>query len=88
MLGDSARFAFGNVRLAILVFLTLPIALVGGLLATYVSDKVISLGSLVDEPTIRPTHHIFVGSKAPWFTITDDLPQYEGHMVKSFHDVP
>jgi hypothetical protein len=23
--------------------------------------------------------HIFVGSKAPWFEITDDLPQYEGH---------
>jgi hypothetical protein len=21
--------------------------------------------------------HIFVSSKAPWFTITDDLPQYE-----------
>jgi hypothetical protein len=22
--------------------------------------------------------HIFVESKAPWYTITDDLPQYEG----------
>ncbi|MDX6472014.1 MAG: hypothetical protein QOK22_830, partial [Gaiellaceae bacterium] len=21
--------------------------------------------------------HIFVGSKAPWFEITDDLPQFE-----------
>ena len=39
----------------------------------------VAMGALVDEPTIRPTHHIFVGSKAPWFTITDDLPQYEGH---------
>ncbi|MBN9087083.1 MAG: GFA family protein [Reyranella sp.] len=42
----------------------------------------VALGSLADEPTIRPTHHIFVGSKAPWFTITDDLPQYEEHMVR------
>ena len=34
----------------------------------------VSLGSLVDAPTLRPTHHIFVGSKAAWFEITDDLP--------------
>jgi hypothetical protein len=37
----------------------------------------VAMGSLVDEPSIRPTGHIFVGSKAPWFTITDDLPQRE-----------
>jgi hypothetical protein len=37
----------------------------------------VSMGSLVDTPTIRPTEHIFVGSKAPWFEITDDLPQRE-----------
>jgi hypothetical protein len=35
------------------------------------------MGSLVDAPSIRPTSHIFVGSKAPWFDITDDLPQFE-----------
>jgi hypothetical protein len=35
----------------------------------------VALGSLKDEPSIRPTEHIFVGSKAPWFEITDDLPQ-------------
>jgi hypothetical protein len=40
-----------------------------------------AMGTLVDAPTIRPTKHIFVGSKAPWFTITDDLPQYEEHAV-------
>jgi hypothetical protein len=39
------------------------------------------LGTLVDDPTIRPTAHIFVGSKAPWFTITDDLDQYDGHIT-------
>ena len=27
---------------------------------------------------ICPTEHIFVGSKAPWFEITDDLPQLTG----------
>jgi hypothetical protein len=39
----------------------------------------VPLGTLVDDPTIRPTKHIFVGSKAPWFEITDDLPRFEGH---------
>jgi hypothetical protein len=37
----------------------------------------VAMGSLVDAPSIRPTNHIFVGSKAPWFEITDDLPQFE-----------
>jgi hypothetical protein len=37
----------------------------------------VALGSLVDAPTMRPTGHIFVGSKAPWFEITDDLPQFD-----------
>ena len=37
----------------------------------------VAMGSLVDAPSIRPTEHIFVGSKAPWFEITDDLPQFD-----------
>jgi hypothetical protein len=37
----------------------------------------VAMGSLVDAPSLRPTEHIFVGSKAPWFEITDDLPQSE-----------
>jgi hypothetical protein len=36
----------------------------------------VTFGTLIDEPTIRPTSHIFAGSKAPWFAITDSLPQY------------
>jgi hypothetical protein len=40
----------------------------------------VTLGTLTDAPTIRPTAHIFVGDKAPWFQITDSLPQYEGHI--------
>ena len=42
----------------------------------------IAMGTLVDDPTIRPSAHIFVGSKAPWFTITDDLPQYDEHIAR------
>jgi hypothetical protein len=41
----------------------------------------VALGSLVDAPTIRPTAHIFVGSKAPWFEITDELPQFDEYAV-------
>ena len=41
----------------------------------------VALGSLVDTPTIRPTAHIFVGSKAPWFEITDGLPQFDEYAV-------
>jgi hypothetical protein len=39
----------------------------------------VPLGTVIDAPSIRPNKHIFVGSKAPWFEITDDLPQFEGH---------
>jgi hypothetical protein len=38
----------------------------------------VTLGTLVDAPSLRPTAHIFVGSKAPWYTINDDLPQHQG----------
>ncbi len=41
----------------------------------------VAMGTLIDAPAIRPTAHIFVGSKAPWFTITDDLPQYQEHAL-------
>ncbi len=37
----------------------------------------VSLGTLIDTPTISPTAHIFVGSKAKWDVICDDLPQFE-----------
>jgi hypothetical protein len=41
----------------------------------------VAMGTLVDDPAIRPTCHIFVGSKAPWFAIADDLPRFEGHAI-------
>jgi len=52
----------------------------GSLLYSVVRDGAyvhVAMGSLADDPSIRPTDHIFVGSKAPWFEITDDLPQSE-----------
>jgi len=52
----------------------------GSLLYSVVRDGAyvhVAMGSLADEPSVRPTEHIFVGSKAPWFDITDDLPQSE-----------
>src|SRR5262249_19707109 len=56
----------------------------GSLLYSAVRDGAfvhVAMGTLVDDPTIRPKEHIFVGSKAPWFTITDDLPQYKEHAI-------
>jgi CzcA family heavy metal efflux pump len=44
--------SFENTRLAVLGFLTLPSALVGGLLAVYFTGEVISLGSLVGFLTV------------------------------------
>ncbi|MGH8200337.1 MAG: GFA family protein [Steroidobacteraceae bacterium] len=54
----------------------------GSLLYSVVRDGKfvhVAMGTLTEAPAIRPTHHIFVGSKAPWFTITDKLPQYAEH---------
>jgi CzcA family heavy metal efflux pump len=44
--------SFASWRLAGLAFLTLPIALVGGVLAAYIGGRVISLGSLVGFLTV------------------------------------
>lgn len=35
------------------------------------------LGTLDTDPDVKPICHVFVGSKAPWYEITDDLPQHE-----------
>lgn len=51
----------------------------GSLLYSVVRDGKhvhVALGSLVDVPSIRPTLHIWVSEKAPWYEISDDLPQH------------
>ncbi len=37
----------------------------------------VALGTLIDVPSVRPSAHIFVGSKAAWETIRDGLPQFD-----------
>jgi hypothetical protein len=36
----------------------------------------VPLGILDDDPGMRPELHCFAASKAPWFEISDDLPQH------------
>lgn len=36
----------------------------------------IPLGILDDDPGVRPAEHVFVGEKAPWLDLTDDLPKH------------
>ena len=36
-----------------------------------------SLGTIGGAPGLRPQAHVFVDSQAPWFGITDALPQVE-----------
>lgn len=38
---------------------------------------IVPLGALDDDPGIRLREHIWVGSKAPWHEISDDLPRYD-----------
>lgn len=37
----------------------------------------VTLGTLDDDPGVRPLGHVFVRSIACWDAITDDLPQFE-----------
>ena len=34
------------------------------------------LGALDDDPGVTPGFHVYVNSKAPWYDITDNLPQF------------
>jgi hypothetical protein len=36
----------------------------------------VNLGALKNEPSRKPDHHIYVASKASWYEIQDELPQY------------
>ncbi|MCC6620301.1 MAG: GFA family protein [Deltaproteobacteria bacterium] len=46
--------------------------------------RVVPCGSLDDDPGVRELVHIFVGSKAPWFEISDDLPKHEAYPPAGF----
>jgi hypothetical protein len=34
------------------------------------------LGTLREDPGLRPVAHVWVGSMAPWFEISDELPRF------------
>jgi hypothetical protein len=38
----------------------------------------LALGVLDDDPGVRPELHLFVADKAPWYEISDRLPQHPG----------
>jgi hypothetical protein len=42
----------------------------------------IRMGLLDSDPERRPLGHIWVGEKAPWYEIADDLPRAEGDGVE------
>ena len=45
----------------------------------------IPAGVLDGDAGSRPLRHIFTAKKAPWFEITDSLPQYQEHVERSDH---
>lgn len=51
----------------------------GSSLAATLNGKItsIALGSVEGDVEIKPAAHIFVTSKANWYDICDDLPQYD-----------
>jgi len=51
----------------------LPVALEG------TDFVVLQAGVLDGDPETQPFRHIFVGQRAPWHTITDDMPQFAAH---------
>jgi hypothetical protein len=38
----------------------------------------VRLGTIDNDPGRRPAVHVWTGSKAPWFDISDSLPQIDG----------
>ena len=42
----------------------------------YHGEVFIEAGTLTVDPGLRPTMHIMVANKAPWYEITDSLPQH------------
>jgi hypothetical protein len=44
----------------------------------------IPAGTLDNDPGARARYHIFCGAKAPWFEITDDLPQFAEYPPPGF----
>jgi len=48
--------------------------------APYLDTISVPAGPLDGDPGVRPKLHVFTASKAPWWEISDDLPQYSTWM--------
>ncbi len=59
----------------------------GSTLVTLFRDRpeeiALALGTLDSDPGIRPSAHVFVGSKAPWYEIDDALPRFDAGAPQS-----
>ena len=62
---------------------TLRAVLLAGFWTGYEDSVRVPYGALIDEPSLKPTAHMFVGSKAPWHEILDDLPQHDEYPWES-----
>ena len=40
-------------------------------------DLYLAMGTLEDDPGVKPSSHMFVGSKAPWYDIADNQRQFK-----------
>ncbi|HEX9450779.1 MAG TPA: GFA family protein [Burkholderiales bacterium] len=47
--------------------------------ATRPNTFALALGTLDDDPGVRPSMHIHIETKVPWLDVDDDLPQHVGH---------
>ena len=47
--------------------------------ATQPNTFSLALGTLDDDPGVRPSMHIHIESKVPWLDINDGIPQHVGH---------
>src|SRR5262249_21347633 len=45
---------------------------------------IIPAGTLDSDPGVRPVVHIHTASRAPWYEITDTLPQFPGSAPQEF----
>jgi hypothetical protein len=48
--------------------------------------RFLSLGTLDDDPGVKPAAHCFTAEKAHWHDIADDLPQFPGHATPPRHN--
>ena len=77
---DWAYVALGHLHLAQAVEASEQVRYCGSPLPRVTRDGttvVVPAGSLDDDPAIRPAHHIFWASRAPWSSDEDALPRFD-----------